>query len=151
MSTNWVPANLSSDGKGTFAFGAFSATATTKVLAVHVLPTAPPGHVWEVEDVILERITDFSGGAVSACSVEIGKSGSTAKFLAASTDVFTGAKATAARTMGSNTTSVKPSNFESMRQQIDCKMTATGANTDALTAGRLAIYLKVGLIPGSGA
>lgn len=133
MTTNW-------ERVAVLAFGDFSAGATTKTVAVHV----PRGNI-ELEDVMVERLTDFSGGSTSSCTVQIGVAGSTAKYMAAS-DVFTGAKATAARTLGSATASVKPRDIVPGGTTINILMTGSH-NLSTLTAGKLAVHMKKGAAP----
>ena len=149
---SWVRARGAAGAGGvqvfTYAdFQAIVSGTTTKVLPIYLVPN---DGIYYISDVILERLTDFAGTSITAATVEIGKSGATAKYMAAGTDVFTGAKATAARTIGSNTTSVKPGNLEAAGQQLDCKITTTGANVSALTAGEIAIIVRLERIPTTG-
>lgn len=131
--TNW-------ERVAVLAFGDFSAGATTKTVAIHT-----PRENIELEDVMVERITDFSGGSTSSCTVQVGVAGSTAKYMAAS-DVFTGAKATAARTLGSATASVKPRDIVPAGTAINILMTGSH-NLSTLTAGKLAVFVKKGAAP----
>lgn len=133
MTTNW-------ERVAVLAFGDFSAAALTKTVAIHV-----PRENIELEDVVVERITDFSGGSITTCTVQVGVAGSTAKYFAA-TDVFTGAKATAARTVGSATASVKPRDIVPGGTTINILMTGSH-NLDTLTAGKLAVFIKKGAAP----
>jgi hypothetical protein len=115
---------------------ALSAAATTKTIDLFKLPA---GGYWLVSDVILERITDFVGGSISALTVEVGVSGTAAAYLAAS-DVFTGAKATAKFASGAG---ASVSKVVAGGTTIQLKATATGANTSVLTAGELAVSFNV--------
>lgn len=133
MTTNW-------ERVAVLAYGDFSAGATTKTVALHV----PRSNI-ELEDVMIERLTDFAGGSTTTCVVEIGVAGATAKYMAQS-DVFTGAKATAARTLGSATASVKPRDIVAGGTTINILMTGSH-NLSTLTAGKLAVFMKKGAAP----
>lgn len=124
----------------------FSSTGTTKAVTVYTIPGSSSDY-WYIEDVILQRMTDFAGGSVTAATVQIGKSGDTAKYCAALTDVFTGAKSTAVYTIGSNTTSIKPAHVEAGQVNIQVLMTSTTDTLNHLTAGQLQVFVKLGRIP----
>lgn len=127
-------------------YASFRTGGTTNAVTVYTIPGSTSDY-WYIEEVVLERITDFAGGSINACTVQIGKSGATAKYLAASTNVFTGAKASAVRTVGSNTAAVNPAHLEAGQTEIQVKMTSGAANLSALTAGQLAVHIKLGRIP----
>lgn len=129
--------NLNWERVAVLAFGDFSAAATTKTVALMTTR-----ELTDLEDVMVERMTDFSGGSTTTCTVQIGVAGSTAKYMAAS-DVFTGAKATAARTVGSATSSVKPRDVIPAGTVINILMTGSH-NLSTLTAGKLAVYVRRG-------
>ena len=90
-----------------------------------------------VHQVILNRVTDFSGGAVSAATVIVGKSGTTNKYLSA-TDVFTGVSNGMANAVVGTTGGV-----EVAGTAINAIVVTTTANCDALTAGQLEFWLLV--------
>jgi len=98
-----------------------------------------------VEAVHMSLITAFSGGSVSAATLSVGTTGSPATYLAA-TNVFTGATAGGAVTIGSgaglgnyaggNST---PTAVGTIRIQL----ITTTANLSALTAGAADIFLRL--------
>lgn len=127
-----------------YTAAAFTAAATTKTLSAQII--LPGDGPYIVRSAHLERITDMSGGAVSACVVEVGISGNTTGLIGSS-DVFTGAKATAKYTSGAGNLigTVLPAGTA-----VHVKMTTTTANTSALTAGKLAVSLVIARFNGKG-
>lgn len=136
MSTNWVKGKV-------LNYSDFEAAATTDTVEVYVVPS---GSRYEIEDVKLERITDFSGGSISAYTISVGVSGAATKFMGAK-DVFTGAKATDATAFGGGATREDLAGGTS----IIATATSTSANLSTASAGKCQVWLKVGAIPVSGA
>lgn len=86
---------------------------------------------------ILVVDTDFAGGAVSACTASLGKSGAATKYMNA-TDVFTGAANGVANATVGTVHGVEPAGTELL-----VTLATTDADTDALTAGQLTVYTAV--------
>lgn len=110
----------------------FAAAATTKAVDLCELPE---GSV--VVGCALKPKVKFEGGAVSAATMAIGHSASAAALLSA-TDVFV-AGADTTHTLGSTRIAHKLG----AKWTPQAKITTTGANTDALTAGECEIFLSV--------
>ena len=119
--------------KKRFTFAAVSAASTTGTAVT--LHTTRGNEC--IHRVIVNRITDFAGGAVSAATVIIGKSGSTNKYLTA-TDVFTGVSNGMANAVVGTTAGVEVAGVS-----LIATVVTTTANADALTAGELEVFIEV--------
>ena len=119
--------------KKRFTYAASSAASTTGA-AVTLYTTRGNEHIHKV---ILNRVTDYSGGAVSAATVAIGKSGTVNKYLTA-TDIFTGVSNGMANAVVGTTAGVEVAGVA-----ITATVTTTTANADALTAGELEVWLLI--------
>lgn len=116
----------------------FTAAATSKVLTLYVVPQDML--IWKV---VLIRDVDFAenidaGHALSAATIEVGKSGNTTKYLTA-TDVFTGVT----NGVGNGYIGDNPG-LEVAGTAITATLRTTGANTSVLADGRLTfkIYMS---------
>lgn len=93
--------------------------------------------------VVLNLVTDFSGGSVSACTLSVGKSGAETNLLAA-TNVFTGASnGFANATLGTGATALQV--FFNTGDVLDTRVTTTNDNAVNLTAG--AAQIMVDIVP----
>ena len=111
-------------------YTAWSAASTTGTATLYTTRQAEV--FWKV---VMVRDTDFAGGAVSAATVSVGKSGSTTKYQAA-TDVFTGVSNGWTNAIHNIT-----GGGEAAGTAITATLLTTGADTDALTAGKLTFYI----------
>ena len=117
--------------KITLGYAAFAAAATTSEINLGL--TLPAGGY--VRTVKIKHSTAFSGGAVAACTLQVGITG-TANRYAAAFDVFAAVSAT-------NYQVTNPNLGEShtATTTVKCTLTTTGANTNALTAGSVDIWV----------
>lgn len=121
-----------------------TAAAVTQI--INILPTS--GSLTAgllVVKVALRLITPFTGGAVSACVLDIGDGGAVGRHIAnANTDLFTAlATNTKPHVAGSTAYVYTPKNITDGFTAIQAKFTTTTANVVALTAGEVEIYLQV--------
>lgn len=117
--------------KITLGYAAFAAAATTSEINLGL--TLPAGGY--VRTVKIKHSTAFSGGAVAACTLQVGITG-TANRYAAAFDVFSAVSAT-------NYQVTNPNLGEShtATTTVKCTLTTTGANTNALTAGSVDVWV----------
>lgn len=121
-------------------FSAFSAAATTADATLWIAP-----YPCVLSGVVLNNVVDFSGGAVSACTVSVGKSGAVTGLLAA-TNVFTGASNGYANAVtGTGATALNV--FFNTGDTLVARATTTTADCDALTAGQVQILFNVEAVP----
>jgi len=114
----------------------YTAAATT---SDSPLWTAPYDCV--ISGVILNLVTDFSGGSVSACTLSVGKNGAETGLLAA-TNVFTGASnGYANATLGTGATALCV--FFKKGDVLDTRVTTTTDNAVNLDAGAAQILFNV--------
>jgi hypothetical protein len=114
------------------AYSAFSAAALTDQIALFTLPACGI-----VEDVLIKHSAAFGGGAVSACTISVGISGSPAA-LASAFNVF--------QAPGSSVYQVSNDLLGGDRvstTQIYATATSVGANLSALTTGAVDIWAKI--------
>lgn len=114
---------------------------------------APGDGTWYVQEIVLERVVDFSRGGdqasnLSAVTLSLGDAGSATRYMAAS-DIWTGAKATATYTVGSATASTYR-HVLAAGAAIKARVATTGANTNQLTAGKFAVHVLWGRLKGTG-
>lgn len=95
-----------------------------------------PSNVIRLDCTYQKLATAFAGGAVSACTGEIGDAGDTDGLLTA-TNIFTGASTARANTVGAAENASR--NEEAFVPTY--RIVATTANVNALTAGALTIYI----------
>ena len=143
--STWVRANGSTLGNGIFAYSSWSEADGSTDVTVH---TTGSGYSWFIEDVVVERITDFSRGGdqasnLSAVTISLGDASSATRYMAA-TDIWTGAQATAPYTVGSATATTYR-HVLAGGSAIKARVATTGANTNQVTAGKLAIYVKLAM------
>lgn len=121
-----------------YANGDFTAAATTQT---YTLFSAPAATV--VSDFAYRAVTLLSGGAVSACTLQAGKTGTTNGYITA-TSVFT-AGTTAKAGDG---TLFNQAAGDGLAAAIDivAVITTTTANVVALTAGEIHIFFAVKLL-----
>lgn len=121
--------------KGEFQL-TLSADASTSTVLNTVLADYAP--IWPnifVLGAVLELVEAFAGGSVSACTAELGDAGDPNGFITA-TDVFTGAAVgLLAPTLGVEIDN-ENARFESAFEPT-LTLTATGGNTNTLTAGKV--------------
>lgn len=121
-------------------YSAFSAAALTSDLTIWTAP-----YPCVLSGVVLNNVVDFAGGAVSACTISVGKDGAETGLLAA-TNVFTGASNGYANAVtGTGATALNV--FFNTGDALQAKMTCTTANCDALTAGQVQILFNVEAVP----
>lgn len=87
----------------------------------------------------IRRITDFSGGSVSALVIDLGDAGDTDELIDG-LDLYTGAKATAAVSVGNGVYTLRT--FEAAAYGAQILFTATGDNVVNLTAGEVEIAIE---------
>jgi len=91
-------------------------------------------------------ITPFTGSTISAATLDLGDKASASRYIAANaTDLYT-ASGTNTKDSVVSTTSYAFSSKDvaDTNAQLTAKISATGANVNAATAGRLEIYLLLG-------
>lgn len=115
--------------------GDFTAAATTQTY--NLGPVVPLGAI--VDNCAVKVVTALSGGAVSAATIQVGYTGTTNGFIAATT-VFTGAT-TPIVAAGADLASTPGKGFTAATQLV-AVLTTTTANVNALTAGELHIYWR---------
>lgn len=123
----------------TVGYAAASAAATTKSVSLSGFPAdAAPIACEMVVD------TDFAGGSVSACVVEVGDAGDTDELLTSS-NVFTGVQNTA---WVQTDAAARVGKFHRETAYApEVKFTSTTDNLDALTAGSLRVRIYYALLP----
>ncbi len=121
-----------------YAQGDFTAAATTQT---YTLYSAPAGTI--VADFSYRTPTLLSGGAVSACTLQAGKTGTTNGYITA-TSVFTGGTTVKA----GDGALFNQAGGDGLAAAIDlvAVITTTTANVVALTAGEIHIFFKVKLL-----
>ncbi len=118
----------------------YTAAATT---SDHPLWTAPYPCV--LKGVVLNVITDFSGGSVASCTLMVGKGGAENNMLAA-TNVFTGASnGYANATLGTGATALQV--FFNTGDVLDTRCTTTTDDCVNLTAGAAQILVDIEAVP----
>lgn len=117
-------------------YSKFDAGATTDTFTLYTT------HGFEsIQCVIMRRDVDFSGGAISAYTISVGKSGSVTKYQSA-TNVFTGAT-----TGDTNSTVTTGPGAEADGTAIIATATSTTANVSAATAGQVTFWILVSSLP----
>ena len=94
-----------------------------------------------IDDVIVKHTTAFSGGSISAYTVEVGTSADKDRFMTPF-DVFQSVSGTRAKT--SSTTQVP--NFGTTTDVV-VTATSTGDNLNAATAGSVDVYVRTSTLP----
>jgi hypothetical protein len=110
--------------------------------------TIPAGS--EIRDCGWMLLTPFTGGVISAMTLDLGIGGTASKFIAAaSTDLFT-ALSSNTKGCGRNTTAYTFTQADVITGTVcavTALFTATGANLNALTAGLMEIYFTLNRMP----
>jgi hypothetical protein len=121
--------------KFSFGYADFSAAATTFELELVELAAKET-----LEVVIVKSTTAFSGGSVSAVTLECGISGQTDRYFGPY-DLF----ATVSNTNFQNVSQSNEVYFTT--QSVVLKMTSVGDDLDALTAGAFDVWVKRSKLP----
>lgn len=126
-------------------FSDFNAAATTTNLDVQQPSpwTKFPAGI-EIEGAGLSLITAFSGGGIATYTISAGTTGAATKYIAA-TNVFTGATAGGATTVGAAQVPFTMLNGTAAPSAATIRVQgiSTVANTNTATAGKCDIYLKL--------
>ena len=132
----------------TATYAAFSAAATTADKTIATLPAKT-----RLVGIVADCTTAFTGGAVSAASLKIGSSAGGTQFLALS-DVFTSAATYGLADADLGTALVRSAAVLggtlpswSSTTTVNARITTTTANTNALTAGSVTVYLVCEVYP----
>lgn len=118
-----------------FAFGAFSDPSTTKTLNI---VTLPPG--WDVEGVIFHLKTNFTGGAITDVTADVGNDLQGGNFYLNAMELFTGASDV--DFFRAADSQVGPVDFGTSHQ-LTVTLNSVGDNLDQLTSGAFDIYVKM--------
>ena len=98
-----------------------------------------------VRGVVMNLVTDFSGGSVSACTISVGKNGAETGLLAA-TNCFTGASnGYANATLGTGNTALQV--FFNKGDVLDTRVTTTTDNAVNLDAGMVQFLVDICPVP----
>lgn len=123
--------------KKTITYTDVSAAATTKTIAVYAnLPAK-----YYVSEGYLYLKTNFTGGAVSACTLTLQLNAST---MASALSVFSGAGDSGVRRFAFATNANQTDMVNAWT--LNALFTSTGANLNALTAGELELHYKISYI-----
>ncbi len=121
--------------------------AAAALIGDYSLPSQIPAGSYVV-DVVFQLTTEFSGGGVTAATLEIGDAGSPYNNYIPATNVFTGAgtgyKATGVTSRGTrlyDATNKSLRDFVSSVRTITARLRTTTANTNALTAGAVTVWV----------
>lgn len=127
--------------KVTLTYDQLAAAATTGTATIFSLPAKGIVH-----QVVAKHSASFTGGAISAYTVQVGVAGTVAKYLAAF-NVFQAPGAAVASPASTVTpVSASPINFTAATPLI-VTATSTSANTEAATAGSVDVWLLVSILP----
>lgn len=135
MTTNWIKL-------ATVVYGDLSAAGTTKTLTFAGGLYGPGSSQVELENVRVNVTEKFIGGAVSALTLEVGRSGDADRFVDAF-DAFTAA----VDVLGTQDADVLLPEVVASSLSLTLLATSTTANLDALTQGRAEIWVKIGALP----
>lgn len=122
-------------------FGAAASTTATVTINTSFPENEFPANVVRAT-VLLERITPFAGGSVSAATISIGGvgvGGTTSNGLLTATSVFTGSAAGKVETVGASLFGMR---YEPTLSPT-VLLTTTTANISALTAGECRVHILV--------
>lgn len=127
--------------KVTKSYTDFSAVATTGTATIFTLPYKGVIHA-----VVMQHSAAFTGGSISAYTLQVGVSGTTNKYVAAASTF--GAPGATTFVPASATTPFSPTiNSSTTDVAIIATATSTGANTSAATAGSVDIWLLISILP----
>lgn len=119
-----------------YALGDFSAAALTQTY--NLGPTVPANAI--VDNCAVKLVTVVAGGAIASATIQVGYTGTTNGFIAA-TSVFTGATAGAIAAAGADLASTPGKGFTAATQLVAVLTTTTG-NVSAATGGEFHIYWR---------
>lgn len=134
--------------KVTLTYAAFSAAALTADKTIATLPAKT-----RLVGIVADCTETFTGGAVASATLKIGSSAGGTQFLAQA-DVFTTAATFGLADADLGTAMTRAASIQggalsswSSTTAVNARITTTTANTDALTAGSVTVYLTCEVYP----